>query len=76
MGTLTESGSSITQVGLSLAMKLWPSVARHILKNNPGQKIVGDVKCSDELYHDIKRNGGIPIMWKTGHSLIKEKNQN
>ena len=47
--------------------------SRHILKENPGQKIIGDVKCSDELYHDIQRNGGIPIMWKTGHSLIKEK---
>ena len=47
--------------------------SRSILKNNPGEKIIGDVKCSDELYRDIKRNGGIPIMWKTGHSLIKEK---
>ena len=47
--------------------------SRQILKDNPGQKIIGDVKCSDELYHDIKKNGGVPIMWKTGHSLIKEK---
>ena len=47
--------------------------SRQILKDNPGQKIVGDVKCSDKLYEDIKANGGLPIMWKTGHSLIKEK---
>lgn len=47
--------------------------ARSILAANPGQKIVGDVKCSDRLYRDIKDRGGIPIMWKTGHSLVKEK---
>jgi len=44
-----------------------------ILKKNPGQKIIGDVKCSDRLYSFIERSGGKPIMWKTGHSLIKQK---
>ena len=48
-------------------------IGRAVLKANPGAKIVGDVKCSDRLYDDIKKNGGIPIMWKTGHSLIKSK---
>jgi phosphomannomutase/phosphomannomutase/phosphoglucomutase len=47
--------------------------ARSILKESKGQKIIGDVKCSDRLYHEIEKNGGVPIMWKTGHSLIKEK---
>lgn len=47
--------------------------ARYVLEKNPGQKIVGDVKCSDRLYHYIAKHGGVPIMWKTGHSLIKEK---
>ena len=47
--------------------------SRHILKNNPGQKIIGDVKCSDKLYQDIEKHGGVPIMWKTGHSVVKEK---
>lgn len=47
--------------------------ARFVLKDNPGQKIVGDVKCSDRLYDYIAKHGGVPIMWKTGHSLIKEK---
>lgn len=51
-------------------MVIW---SRDILKNNPGAKIVGDVKCSDRLYDDIAKNGGEPIMWKTGHSLIKNK---
>lgn len=47
--------------------------ARDVLAKNKGAKIVGDVKCSDRMYHDISINGGIPVMWKTGHSLIKEK---
>lgn len=48
-------------------------IARDILSRDRGAKIVGDVKCSDRLYHDIAQHGGQPIMWKTGHSLIKEK---
>ncbi len=47
--------------------------ARSVLQNNKGAKIVGDVKCSDRMYADIEKNGGIPVLWKTGHSLIKEK---
>ncbi len=48
-------------------------IARDILAQQKGAKIIGDVKCSDRLYQDIEKRGGIPIMWKTGHSLIKEK---
>jgi phosphomannomutase len=48
-------------------------ISRDILKSNPGKAIIGDVKCSDRLYQDIEKNGGLPIMWKTGHSLIKYK---
>lgn len=47
--------------------------SRDILKENPGAKIIGEVKCSQTLYDDIAAQGGVPIMWKTGHSLIKEK---
>ncbi|MCB0415914.1 MAG: phosphomannomutase/phosphoglucomutase, partial [Bdellovibrionales bacterium] len=47
--------------------------SRFVLSKNKGQKIIGDVKCSDRLYQDIEKHGGIPVMWKTGHSLIKEK---
>jgi phosphomannomutase/phosphoglucomutase len=47
--------------------------SRAILKERPGAAIIGDVKCSQRLYDDIARNGGRPIMWKTGHSLIKQK---
>lgn len=51
-------------------MMIW---ARDILKKAPGAKIIGDVKCTDRLYADITKNGGQAIMWKTGHSLIKNK---
>lgn len=48
-------------------------ISRAILAKEKGAKIIGDVKCSDRLYQDIAKNGGIPVMWKTGHSLVKEK---
>ncbi len=47
--------------------------SRLVLKKNPGATIIGEVKCSQNLYDDIKQHGGNPIMWKTGHSLIKKK---
>jgi phosphomannomutase / phosphoglucomutase len=47
--------------------------SRAILKERPGAAFIGDVKCSGRLYDDIARHGGRPIMWKTGHSLIKSK---
>lgn len=47
--------------------------ARDILAKQSKAKIIGDVKCSDRMYQDVEKHGGIPVMWKTGHSLIKEK---
>ncbi|MCL4491136.1 MAG: phosphomannomutase/phosphoglucomutase, partial [Nitrospirae bacterium] len=47
--------------------------ARALLKTNPGATIIGEVKCSQTLYADIAAHGGKPLMWKTGHSLIKSK---
>lgn len=47
--------------------------SRDILRERPGAKIIGEVKCSQTMYDDIAIHGGVPIMWKTGHSLIKEK---
>jgi len=47
--------------------------ARAILKDHPGATIIGEVKCSQKLYDDVARHGGRPLMWKTGHSLIKQK---
>ena len=47
--------------------------SRDILGCNPGVPIIGEVKCSQVLYDDIENQGGEPIMWKAGHSLIKSK---
>lgn len=48
-------------------------LARAVLAERPGSKIIGEVKCSKNLFDDIHNNGGLPIMWKTGHSNIKRK---
>jgi len=47
--------------------------SRDVLKDNPGTSVIGEVKCSHLLFNDIQKHGGRPIMWKTGHSLIKAK---
>jgi len=47
--------------------------AREILSRKPGATFISEVKCSQTLYDDIERHGGRGIMWKTGHSLIKQK---
>jgi len=48
-------------------------LARDLLERHPGAAVVFDVKCSQQLHDDIVKHGGKPIMWKTGHSLIKGK---
>jgi phosphomannomutase/phosphoglucomutase len=47
--------------------------ARDILRANKGAAFVSEVKCSRHLFEDIERRGGTAIMWKAGHSLIKQK---
>ena len=47
--------------------------SREILSRKPGATFISEVKCSKTLYDDIEKNGGNAIMWKTGHSLIKQK---
>jgi phosphomannomutase / phosphoglucomutase len=47
--------------------------AREILTRKPGATFIGEVKCSQVLYDELERLGGRPIMYKTGHSLIKAK---
>ena len=47
--------------------------AADVLERNPGAMIIYDVKCTGKLQPWILRNGGTPLMWKTGHSLIKAK---
>jgi phosphomannomutase/phosphoglucomutase len=53
--------------------KLMILFSRALLADQPGAAIIGEVKCSQTLYDDIAKHGGRPIMWKTGHSLIKTK---
>jgi phosphomannomutase/phosphoglucomutase len=48
-------------------------LARDYLKANPGKTIIADVKCSKNLYDDIRKHGGVPMMYKTGHANIKMK---
>ncbi|MFH0936913.1 MAG: phosphomannomutase/phosphoglucomutase [Candidatus Daviesbacteria bacterium] len=57
---------------------IWPDrymilLSRLVLSEKPNSKIIFDVKVSESLPEDIKAHGGIPIMSKTGHSLIKSK---
>lgn len=47
--------------------------ARDVLAAHPGATIIADVKCSNTLFAEIARLGGKPLMWRTGHSLIKSK---
>jgi len=59
---------------------VWPDqmlilLARLVLAKRPGAKIVFDVKSTRALSEEIKANGGVPVMWKVGHSYIKSKAQ-
>ncbi|THD35990.1 MAG: phosphomannomutase/phosphoglucomutase [Sphingomonas sp.] len=48
-------------------------LAEPVLKELPGATIIADVKASQALYDRVAKLGGTPLMWKTGHSLIKTK---
>ena len=67
LGVIDEKGNVIPSDRLLMLL------SRQILEKNPGSKIVFDVKCSQALIEDIKKRGGVPVMWKTGHSYIKRK---
>jgi phosphomannomutase/phosphoglucomutase len=67
LGVISDKGEIIWGDKLLLLF------SRYILKEKPGSTIIGEVKCSQVLYDDIKKHSGRPIMWKAGHSLIKAK---
>jgi phosphomannomutase len=48
-------------------------LARDVLRDHPGATIIADVKASQVLFDEVSRAGGQPLMWRTGHSLIKAK---
>lgn len=67
LGVVTDTGEII-----------WPDrilmpLAEEVLTRHPGAAVVYDIKCSRHLTQLIERLGGQPILWKTGHSLIKAK---
>ena len=47
--------------------------SRDVLKSHPGGVVISEVKCSQNLFDQISQHGGVPIMWKAGHSLLKAK---
>jgi phosphomannomutase/phosphoglucomutase len=55
------------------ADRLLALLARDMLDRHPGAKVVFDAKCSQALPDEILAHGGVPIMWKSGHSLMKAK---
>ena len=67
LGVVTREGNNI------FADRLLMLFADDVLERNPGAVIVYDVKCTGRLPGQILRAGGSPLMWKTGHSLIKAK---
>ncbi|UHQ20584.1 phosphomannomutase/phosphoglucomutase [Lysobacter sp. KIS68-7] len=67
LGVVTKEGKNIFPDRLLMLF------AADVLERNPGAVIVYDVKCTGRLPGQILRHGGSPLMWKTGHSLIKAK---
>ena len=67
LGVVTRDGENI------FADRLLMLFAADVLERNPGAVILFDVKCTGRLPGHILRHGGSPLMWKTGHSLIKAK---
>ena len=67
LGVVTKSGKII-----------WPDrqlmlYAKDVLAAHPGGQIIYDVKCTRNLAGWVRDHGGVPLMWRTGHSLIKAK---
>lgn len=67
IGVVDEKG------GIIWGDELLVLFARDVLQRHPNATIVSEVKCSQRLYDDIAKRGGVPIMWKAGHSLLKAK---
>ncbi len=67
LGVITSEGVNI------YADRILMLFAKDVLSRNPGAAIIYDVKCTGELSKVILQHGGSPVMWKTGHSFIKQK---
>ncbi len=67
IGVVDENGRIIWGDELMILL------SRSVLEEKPNSTIIAEVKCSNNLFNDIKNHGGNPIMWKAGHSIIKAK---
>lgn len=67
IGVLDEKGRMI------MGDQLMVLLARDVLEQTPGATVIADVKSSQVLFDEVAKAGGVPLMWKTGHSLIKYK---
>jgi phosphomannomutase len=67
IGVVDDSGAML------FGDQLLVILARDVLKTHPGGTIIADVKASQVLFDEVAKAGGKPLMWKTGHSLIKAK---
>ncbi|HET8553793.1 MAG TPA: phosphomannomutase/phosphoglucomutase [Rhodanobacteraceae bacterium] len=67
LGVVTRAGEIIYPDRLLMLF------ARDVLARNPGATIIYDVKCTGHLDPEVRKAGGSPLMWRTGHSLIKAK---
>ena len=71
--TATASAWSTAAARSSGAISSWCSTLARSWPSSPGATVIADVKASQVLFDEIKRAGGEPLMWRTGHSLIKAK---
>lgn len=67
IGVIDDSGQ------IMFGDQLMVLLARDVLRNRPGATVLADVKASQVLFDEIAKAGGKPLMWRTGHSLIKAK---
>lgn len=67
LGVVDENGEIVWGDRLLIIL------GRDLLERHPGARIICDVKCSQIVMDDLRQRGGKPVMWKTGHSLIKQK---
>ncbi len=67
LGVIAEDGAVVWGDQLMILY------SRQVLERHPGATIIGEVKCSMNLFREIERRGGKALMWKAGHSLIKSK---
>jgi phosphomannomutase len=72
-GDADRIGAVDNQGNILAGDQLLVILARDVLRDHPGATVIADVKASQILFDEVARAGGTPLMWKTGHSLIKAK---